>query len=279
MNPTVPLRGDETLRQFLAHFALDAAAPPERLLRQVVNAFARLPYENLTKIIKDATAGRPAEARRGPAEVIADHAAFGTGGTCFALTAALLHLLRALGWQAEPLLADRPYGPDTHCALAVWLDGRPHLIDPGYLLTEPVPLGAPAEHRVATSFHEVQLVPRAAGSKLDLYTVNRGQGTLRITFKTEPADWGQFLKVWDTSFAWDMMRYPLLTRVAGGEQLYLRGNYFQARGRESVHRSEVPPAELAGWIARAFGVEERIAVEALAILRRRGEKHGRSATA
>ncbi|OAI47891.1 hypothetical protein AYO44_08645 [Planctomycetaceae bacterium SCGC AG-212-F19] len=279
MNPLPPLTPDDPLRQFLAHFAIDPSAAPEQLLRQVVTAFAQLPYENLTKIIKDATAGRRADARRSPSEVIADHAAHGAGGTCFALTATLLHLLRGLGWQAEPLLADRPYGPDTHCALAVWIAGRPHLIDPGYLLTEPIPLYDAVERRVPTSFHEVRLVPRSGGAKLDLYTVNRGNTALRITFKTAPADWGQFLKVWDASFGWEMMRYPVLTRVADGQHLYLQGQRFQARSKEAVRRTEIAPDQMVSWIAATFGIDARLAAQALAILHRRGETHGRSATA
>ena len=47
-----------------------------------------------------------------PAEVLADHEQCGAGGTCFSLTAAFLHLVRSLGWKAEPLLADRRYGCD-----------------------------------------------------------------------------------------------------------------------------------------------------------------------
>jgi arylamine N-acetyltransferase len=237
-----------------------------------------LPYENLTKIIKEAATGRPDEARRGPAEVIGDHIALGTGGTCFSLTAALLHLVRELGWEAQPLLADRPYGPDTHCALAVWIDNRPHLIDPGFLLTEPVPLESPGEQTIPTAFHEVRLVSRPGGAKLDLFTVQKGKPTLRITFKTEPADWNQFLKVWDASFAWDMMRYPLLTRVTGDRHLYLNGNRFQTRSRDAVERSEIAPDELAAWIAATFGIDAQVAANALAILHRRGETHGRAAT-
>jgi arylamine N-acetyltransferase len=270
---------DEPIRQFLTHFAIDPSTRPEQLLRQVVTAFAQLPYENLTKIIKDATAGRRDEARRSPGEVIADHMAHGAGGTCFALTATLLHLLRGLGWQAEPLLADRPYGPDTHCALAVWIEGQPHLVDPGYLLTEPIPLEAGLEQNVPTAFHEVRLVPRAGSGKLDLYTVSRGNAALRITFKTEPVDWGQFLKVWDASFGWDMMRYPVLTRVAGDQHLYLLGQRFQTRSKEAVRRTEIAPEELASNIARNFGIDARLVVRALAILHRRGEMHGRTATA
>jgi arylamine N-acetyltransferase len=264
-----PAALDEPLGRFLAHFHIDPQAAPETVLRQVVTAFAQLPYENLTKIIKEAATGRPDQARRSPAEVIADHIALGAGGTCFSLTAALLHLLRGLGWQAEPLLADRPYGPDTHCALAVWMDGSPYLVDPGYLLTEPIPLTTATAQCIPTSFHEIRLVPRAAGAKLDLLTVNRGNTTLRITFKTAPADWGEFVKVWDRSFDWDMMRYPVLTRVAGGRHLYLQGNRFQARSREAVERTEIAPDELAGWIARTFGINRELAAKALTILYRK----------
>src|SRR5262249_11967835 len=201
----------------------------------------------------------------------------GTGGTCFSLTAALLHLLRSLGWQAEPILADRPYGPDTHCALLVWIDGRPHLIDPGYLLIEPIPLLSDGEQRIPTSFHEVLLTPRAGGAKLDLHTLSQGRSTHRITFKTEPADPGQFLKVWDASFAWEMMRYPVLTRVAEGRHLYLQGNRLQTRSREAVHRTEIAPAELAAQIAATFGIDARVTARALAVLHRKGEPHGRPA--
>src|SRR5579871_1983834 len=145
-------RTDSDLRRFLAHFRIDPTAQPDLLLRKVATAFAELPYENLTKIIKEAATGRPEAARRGPGEVIGDHIALGTGGTCFSLTATLLHLIRELGWEAQPLLADRPYGPDTHCALAVWIDQQPHLIDPGFLLTEPVPLESTREQTVPTPF-------------------------------------------------------------------------------------------------------------------------------
>jgi arylamine N-acetyltransferase len=273
MNPVdVPQGTGLALRRFLAHFQLDPAAPPAVLLRQVAAAFAELPYENLTKIIKEAATGRPDEARRGPAEVIGEHIAHGTGGTCFSLTATLLHLLRALGWESQPLLADRPYGPDTHCALAVWIDNRPHLIDPGFLLTEPVPLESDAEQTVPTGFHELRLVPRPGGSKLDLFTIQNGKSTLRISFKTEPADWGQFLKVWDASFAWDMMRYPVLTRMAGGQHLYLNGNRMQTRSRDAVQRTEIAPAELAAWIARTFGIDAEVATKALAILQRKEKR-------
>ena len=262
------------LIRFFRHFGLRPDIAPERLLDSVVQAFANLPYENLTKILKSHEAGEPRAAKRAPAEVLADHAAFGTGGTCFSLTATLLCLLRSLGWRAEPLLADRRYGENTHCALVVWIDDRPHLVDPGYLIIQPVPLDMHAETRVATAFNELILTPQAGGDRLELATVSQGRRTYRLTFKTSPADEGEFVRAWDASFDWDMMRYPVLTRVRGGRQLYLQGGRFQTRCRDAVQRQELAPRELVGRIAAEFGIDPRIAARALAVLRRKGEPYG-----
>jgi arylamine N-acetyltransferase len=278
-NAVEPTKADLALRLFLTHTGLDPDTPPETLLRQVITAFAQLPYENLTKILKEAQTSSPDQARRQAIEVIRDHVHMGTGGTCFSLTATLLHLLRNLGWAAEPILADRPYGANTHCALLVSIKGQPHLVDPGFLLTEPIPLPRHHPQRIPTSFHDVLLTPEDGGSRLQLHTVQHERATPRITFKTEPVDWGQFLKVWDSSFGWDMMRYPVLSRVAEGQHLYLRGNRLQTRSREAVHHHEIAPMELVHRIAAAFGIQPGVTARALAILSRRGEKHDRAPVA
>lgn len=267
------------LPSFLEAFSIARDRAPLTTLEHVATAFARLPYENLTKILKQAETGSAAEARRAPAEVIGDHLALGTGGTCFALTAALLHLVRALGWEAQPLLADRRYGSDTHCALAVWIDGKPHLLDPGYLLVQPVLLPTDGERRIMTSFNEVVLTARDRGNKIDLHTIQDRRRTYRLTFKTEPADRSAFLRAWDASFAWDMMNYPVLSRIAGGRQLYLQQNRWLVRGRTCVERAELDPRLLADHIAREFGIAPSVAARALAVVQRKGEGHGCSPAA
>lgn len=257
------------LEQFLKHFQIPRDLPPVELLRRTVAAFARLPYENLTKILKHDACGSAEASRRGPGEVVADHRAWGTGGTCFSLTATLLHLVRALGWRAEPLLADRRYGADTHSALVVWIDGRPHLIDPGYLIIEPIPLDCGEPRRIITSFNELILTPRQ-GERLELATAQQGSTTYRLTFKTQPVDAGQFLRAWDASFAWDMMHYPVLTRVTDAGQLYLQGHRWQQRDRCKVERAELNDDELIERIATEFGIAREMARRALHVLQRDG---------
>ncbi len=273
-NPLAPPRDTQVLETFFRHFLLQVDRSPRDVLRNVATAFAKLPYENLTKIIKENREQAAVRARRLPAEVLADHFQAGAGGTCFSLTATLLHLVRSLGWEAEPLLADRRYGENTHCALLVWINSRPHLLDPGYLILDPIPLDVGGETRIVTDFNELVLTPQDAGRRLDLATLAQGQRKYRLTFKTEPADPGEFLRAWDASFDWDMMRYPVLTRVQCGRQSYLQGSRFQTRDRAALQREEIPNRDLARRIAAEFGIDPRIVQGALEILHRKGEPYG-----
>lgn len=270
-----PLRLPEThsplLRQFLQAHALDAAAPPVQLLARVARAFSRLPFENLTKIIKDAEAGRVEEARRTPTEVLADHGALGTGGTCFSLTATMLHLVRALGFPAEPILADRRYGADTHSALVVWIDSKPHLLDPGYLIVQPLPIPTTGEIRIPTPFNQLILSAKDGGARVELYTLQEKQTTYRLTFKTAPVDAREFLRAWDVSFDADMMRYPVLSRVVGDKQIYLQKKHLLVRGKDGTQRAEVLPDRLSAEIASQFQIAPAVVARALALLERKGE--------
>lgn len=260
--------------RFLRHFRLSADQPAQELLRAVTAAFTRLPYENLTKIIKQDQEQAAARARRLPAEVLADHIRSGTGGTCFSLTTSLLYLVRSLGWEAEPLLADRRYGENTHCALLVRIGGRPHLLDPGYLILDPIPLDLGGPVQISTGFNELVLTPRDDGRRLDLATISQGQRKQRLTFKTAPADAGEFLNAWDASFDWDMMRYPVLSRVREGRQLYLQGDRFQTRDHASVRREGIPDSQMSSRIAELFGIDPQLVARALEILHRKGEPYG-----
>ncbi len=228
-----------------------------------------MPYENLSKIVRSDECGPGA--KRSPGRVIDEHVRFGSGGTCFALTAALTGLLRALGWRAEPILADRHYGEDTHCALLVWIDERPHLLDPGYLVLRPVPL-ADDEVRLAGTFTDVILRPQLGGDRLELHTERGSNRSHRLTFKTQPVDADEFVCAWDRSFTWDMMRYPVLTTVQNGEHVYLQGCRAQVRSRERTRREEIDPAALAATIAATFGIDRRLVERALSVLRSQGER-------
>lgn len=278
VNPLAPPPPrNRELPEFLRHFQIQAAEGLP-LLTATATAFARLPYENLSKIVKHEQEGTIVAARRSPPEVLHDHFLLGTGGTCFSLTAALLFLVRSLGWRAEPILADRRYGANTHCALLVWINNIPHLLDPGYLLVQPVPIPTDGEIRIATEFNEIILKAGAGPRRVELLTHQQGHTHARLTFKTDPADPEEFIRAWDESFDWEMMCYPLITSVQQGQQRYLQGNRYQTRSRDGVFREEIDPALLVQRIGAEFGIAPLVISQALAILTRKGEKpHGRPA--
>ncbi len=239
-------------------------------MAELVRAFAAVPYENLTKIIKWSECQVASAARRRPHEVLHDFLRWGAGGTCFSLTAALLHLVRTMGLAADPILADRRYGADTHCALIVWFEGQPHLLDPGYLIIDPIPLHFAGGHLVvATRFNQLELVRRTT-DQLDLYTIQPGGRRHRLTFKTTPAESGPFLRAWDASFAWEMMNYPVLTRVTEHGQLYLRGRHLQTRLYDQTQQADILESEVVATIVRAFEIHADVVQRALEVLRQPG---------
>jgi arylamine N-acetyltransferase len=266
------------LTDFMEHFGIKPGEPARQLLGSVAMAFASLPYENITKIIKWAEAGSAERARRYPEEVIRNHIHWGSGGTCFSLTSALACLVRGLGWRADYILADRRYGQDTHCALLVWIDDVPHILDPGYLIITPVPVPEKGELEVPTAFNRLILVPEVDQNRISLSTARMGRKIYRLTYKMSPADEGEFLRAWDESFNWDMMRYPLLTRTAASKQIYLNGSRFQISDPHSVENREIPTEELVAKIAFEFRMDPSLVARAISILKAGGETGGKAAS-
>ncbi len=268
--------GMTALMDFLDHFRISPGTPARLLLDSVVTAFACLPYENITKIIKREEAGSDEKARRYPEEVIRDHISWGAGGTCFSLTSALAHLVRSLGWKAEYILADRRYGQSTHCALLVWIRDVPHLLDPGFLIVNPIAIPDDRAVEIRTSFNSLILAPETHQNRVSLSTVRNGSQTHRLTYKTSPVDDGEFFKAWDASFGWDMMRYPLLTRTEASKQFYLNGSRLQISNSDSVENRKILSDELVAKIAAEFHIHRSVVAHAMSILNDKGEMGGKT---
>jgi len=253
------------ITKFLNHFHIDALLPPRRLFFAIMRAFSRIPYENITKIIRRAEADCDEKARRSPDEVIDDHIRWGAGGTCFSLTATLCRLTRGLGFEAEYLSADRGYGQNTHSALLVRIDDEPYLVDPGFLIMEPVPFSLTEPREITSGGERLTLIPEEKG--ISLFTTRGGKRVHRLTYKAAPVGESEFYSAWNASFHWEMMRYPLLARVGDSGRIYLRGSMFQVSNNDSVNRVIIPEDELASKISVEFGIHPALVTRALDLLR------------
>ena len=265
------LSGDLLASRLLSHYGYASSAAPECLLRNLLLAFCRIPYENLTKIIR-AHDSQGARYKESPVEVIDYHIKHGTGGTCFALTDTLVYLLRELRYEAHPILADRRYGVDTHCAVIAKLSSQGwDLIDPGYMIFTPCPLPQSGTARYELSLSTIELRVEEPPERVSLYTLqmdSSGERTTRhrLTYKTAPVDQSEFAKAWDRSFDWEMMSYPIISAVAADSHLYIQKNSLLVRSPSTSSRITLPKEELAQEIASRLRLSPDVVKRAFAIV-------------
>jgi arylamine N-acetyltransferase len=258
------LEQSSALCRFSRRFGLDdPELDNDLLLERVCSAFAQLPFENLTKIISASLAISHERSLRLPPRVLEDFLAFGTGGTCFSLNAAFIAVLSHFGFEAYPLLCDRHYGQDTHCAVLLVCDGVNHVVDPGYLLYQPCALPTTVTTRHHTGFSELELQPAQDGAQVMLTSIVNGQRRYRLTYKVAIVDEQQFLDAWKRSFTFDMMSYPVITFCKDGRHIYLQGSTLRVRGAEGLVTRELTLEEQRAFIVTQCGIDERVFTQAL----------------
>ncbi len=266
-DPHFLIRDQHVLIDFLRRFAIEPPHEPDNsFLETLCAAFANIPYENLTKIIKSGTVITPNRAKRLPDEVLRDYLHYGSGGTCFSLTATFIALFNAFGIEAHPILADRHYGTDTHCALVFSQESKLSLLDPGYLIHRPVRLPTTEPVSFSTGVSTIELQPHDAGRTVELLTVSHHNTRSRLTYKVTPLDGAAFGRAWERSFAWDMMTYPILTGVRNGVQYYLQGNQLRIREKARTRKQVISSHKQYALVSRTVGIDQRILTQALSVV-------------
>jgi arylamine N-acetyltransferase len=250
--------GQEAREILLGHFRLPSGSPELGMLRAIVTSYSNLPYENLTKIIKKFTAGSPEERLRGPVEVVRGYVDRHTGGTCFSLTYCLGSILASAGFACYPVMADMKR-PNIHCALIVEMNERRYLVDPGYLVGEPVELaGTPV--RMETTFGVVEIRPRE-GERYDLFTLDGGDRKWRYTVRTAAVSHTEFMRYWQDSFSLPMMNNLLLTRLTPHGHLYIKNHHLRMKGAHGKVNENIRQG-FESRIAADFGIPPDVTAQA-----------------
>ena len=190
-------------------WGLKAGATFETLNRAVQH-FSRLPYENVSKILKSTRHDSLDDPRRLPVEVLTDHIENGFGGTCFSLTAFMESTLGLLGFETMRFLADTPQGSDMHAAVLIPMGNAVWLVDPGYLVLERGRIPDPPGDETVRGNIIVRRLDRNRGA---LFTrESDGTKKLRYTFKLQGDDPETFRQRWLDSFQWSSARSLILSK-------------------------------------------------------------------
>ncbi|MDW7682061.1 MAG: arylamine N-acetyltransferase [bacterium] len=224
----------DSVRFFNNFFKLKINRPNLSSLQQILEKFAVIPYENISKIIKLSTNWESEVKLRLPDEVMEDHARFHLGGTCFSLTFLLETILRYHGYQCYPVMANMKAGPNIHCAIIVILDNQKYLIDPGYLLTSPMKLNLSQRLYRAASIG-VELRFNLLLNCYQLFTFTQQKTTWRYNFKDIPCPQDKFLRHWQASFTKPSMHGICLTKIETDGLIYIHKKFM----RRTSHSSKI----------------------------------------
>ena len=210
-------------------------------LSDVAGKFAFIPYENLTKIIRASKDLGTDALLRKPAEVLNDFARYGAGGTCFSLTYCLMSLLEEYGYESAPRMADLGRQTNNHCALVTTIQGIEYLTDPGYLITQPLPLPETGSIVHPTRLHPVRLETDPGKGGMNMMTLEPDGAKHRYHLRSQNCSMDSFMDFWRDSFSWNMMYSLLVTRVIENGRFYLHdrhARWFDRDGRKTAKVKE-----------------------------------------
>jgi arylamine N-acetyltransferase len=255
-------------------------APLPAPIRAALSELSALPYENLSKIAAFGLGGSM-ESTLGLAEGwLERNRETGAGGTCFSLTWWLARRLAAAGIGYALLMGDKGKAANIHCALRCDWEGRAYLLDPGYLIFEPLPLPeaglsidawiAPnavrLEDRPEAGAWRLWSGPRGAGPRSGEAGPSGGGLKFRFDFRKQPVDEAEFFAHWEASYRLPMMRYPVLNRVRDGAQFYLQKRSLMVRTEAGSEMRKLTREELFRTLGATFGIPEGLAREAMAVV-------------
>jgi arylamine N-acetyltransferase len=263
-----PTQHDEGVLLFLQHYAISPRRGASvELLREILAGFAHLPYENLSKIIKFNRCGENSAQRlRLPEEVVEDHLRWRLGGTCFSLTFFLQTILLHHGFACYIVMGDMRAGRNIHCALVVLLEGVKHLVDPGYLLRQPMALDPARPRLYHTEFTGVELRFEPLNEAYDVCTFNRQEIKWRYRFADRPTPPEEFLEHWQASFHRNSMHGLCLTRATADELIFIHKDFMRITSLEGKRNVPIK-RNYHETIQQLFGIAPEYVEQAMAALR------------
>ncbi|MBU1063861.1 arylamine N-acetyltransferase [bacterium] len=240
--------------RFLEIAQIENSDPSNENLSKILRHYARLPYENLSKIIK-LNQNWDQNHFRFPEEVISDHEQYQLGGTCFSLTFFLKTILDHLGYETDFLMADMRSGANSHCALILKQDDKEFLVDPGYLLSSPLDISS------TNSDQGIYLSMESRQNQYSLWTPGGKQMKKRYTFIKTGTSVDQFIGHWENSFHLMTMHGICLSKRDKNGFVYLHNHYIKREGNDLIFKGKFNE-EISEIARKYFSIPEDVVKKA-----------------
>lgn len=261
-----PQKHRDGVRLFMDFFSLRHKRPELSLLQEIIERFSCLPYENISKIIKLNGLWESQSKIRMPEEIIDGHIASHLGGTCFSLTFFLQAILTLNGFTCYPVMADMRSGRNIHCCVVAVLSGTKYLIDPGYLLHQPMEIHPEKPRLYRTTFAGVELRFGPEPGYYNLFTFDEREMKWRYRFQDRPTPAQEFLRHWHASFWKPTLHGILLTKVTKEGLIYIHKTYMRETTFEGQRNINIKKNYQAA-IHDIFGIDPQLVEHAQAALK------------
>ncbi|MFO7888973.1 MAG: arylamine N-acetyltransferase [bacterium] len=216
-----------SVQEFNRKYSISIRKPSINLLKEILYYFSRIPYENMSKIIKRYKNFDDPLKIRFPDEVMEDHFKFNFGGTCFSVTFLLKTILTFHGFKGYIVMADMNWGKNVHCAFVVVHNSQSYLVDPGYLLNQPLYLSRGKPVITRTPFSGIKLKFDECNNSYILYTFNNKNIKWRYKFVNKPVSEKEFLEYWLSSFNWNSMNAICIATVIENKMIYIHRTFMR----------------------------------------------------
>ena len=280
------------------------------------NQISNITYENLTKIIRLEQTGSATGARKLDDSDQNDIDSWMGGGTCFSMTWHLYQTLTDMGFKPRLVMGHKRKERNIHCALILpdpddsvvtpgqlfstnvtptSMSSRPcagtgaplsslvsslssnsYLLDPGYLIFDPLQMPLPQPFGTGEAFFPlspncVRLV-RPTLESMELWKGGAGAPMkLRFEYPVEGVSVEEFKHHWNESFYREMMTYPVLNRLdreKGIQYYYQKGNLV-VRSSTGSKMTKIEPADRVQTLSDIFKLSPSIIELALQILEKK----------
>lgn len=243
------------INRLCARYLPKGRVTPGKCVEDVTFLFSSIPYENFSKFLYGLEGGRKKPALRFGEQVIREHLDRGFGGTCFSLCRAACEIFKELGVEAIPATADMKAGKEIHSVVLLpGQDGTYHLIDPGYLVPEPIIVHPETgtEQKISGKTYRAE----AGDGHVDLYV----DGKWKYRVRLKEAGEERFLAAWEASF--ELMKDLIVTARRGDEVLYLRNLFFRRTGPEGRSQTRIRE-DYVREVSRVFSLPPDLVREAV----------------
>jgi hypothetical protein len=248
--------------EILEALDLSRAEPGLGFLEAVFSRFvARVPFENASKILRNASESDPARKPRRPDVFWREHLETGSGGTCFARVEAFRELVVSIGFSARKALG-RVRDDFDHAALFVERDGRTFLCDVGYPLPFVVPV-EPGEYVGPGATLDVSRTDR--GIRVGFPDAAPGEARSIDIFEADVGD-EDLERAWRATFGKDahFLSSVKLQIVRDGRTVSFSGGEVRVGDRHSTLRVPLLTAR-PRRLSEIYGVDETLLAGAFAV--------------